>query len=280
MVQIENLEFSYGKNKELFSDLNLNLTAGHVYGLLGKNGEGKTSLLNLLSGLLFPQKGGIEVMGCLPRQRKPSFLSKIFLVEDEVSFPKLNSLTMKTYARSTKPFYPCFDEKLLEEAMAGFGVSMDDKLNALSYGQVKKAWLSFGIACNTPLLLMDEPTNGLDIPSKSYFRRLISSVASDERCIIISTHQVRDVENLIDSFVILHENKILLNVNSEEITDRLVFRQVKDGEDALFAEESLKGTFGVLPNLNKENSRLDVELFFNGVLSNPERTREIFNSPL
>ena len=190
MIYIENLDFGYQKKREVFSGLNLSLTGGHIYGLLGKNGAGKTTLLKLIGGLLFPLRGRIEVCDAIPRLRKPSFLSDIFFIPEEICLPDMK---MKDYFPLICRFYPKFDEELLFHAMEIFEVSESDKMGQMSYGQRKKALISLGIACNTRLLMMDEPTNGLDIPSKSQFRRLIASVASEERCVVISTHQVRDL---------------------------------------------------------------------------------------
>jgi len=178
-------------------------------------------------------------------------------------------MKMKDYFPLICRFYPKFDEELLFHAMEIFEVSESDKMGQMSYGQRKKALISLGIACNTRLLMMDEPTNGLDIPSKSQFRRLIASVASEERCVVISTHQVRDLENLIDALVIIEKSRILVNTTIEQITDHFVFRQLREGETALFAEESLRGRWGMVPNLQQEDSKLDMELFFNAVLEHP-----------
>ena len=266
MIYIENLNFGYQKKREVFSGLNLSLTGGHIYGLLGKNGAGKTTLLKLIGGLLFPLRGRIEVCDAIPRLRKPSFLSDIFFIPEEICLPDMK---MKDYFPLICRFYPKFDEELLFHAMEIFEVSESDKMGQMSYGQRKKALISLGIACNTRLLMMDEPTNGLDIPSKSQFRRLIASVASEERCVVISTHQVRDLENLIDALVIIEKSRILVNTTIEQITDHFVFRQLREGETALFAEESLRGRWGMVPNLQQEDSKLDMELFFNAVLEHP-----------
>ena len=241
MIYIENLDFGYQKKREVFSGLNLSLTGGHIYGLLGKNGAGKTTLLKLIGGLLFP----------------------------------LPDMKMKDYFPLICRFYPKFDEELLFHAMEIFEVSESDKMGQMSYGQRKKALISLGIACNTRLLMMDEPTNGLDIPSKSQFRRLIASVASEERCVVISTHQVRDLENLIDALVIIEKSRILVNTTVEQITDHFVFRQLREGETALFAEESLRGRWGMVPNLQQEDSKLDMELFFNAVLEHPAEIEKV-----
>lgn len=274
MIHAEHLEFSYRRNRKIFSGLNLTLAQGHVYGLLGKNGAGKSTLLKLLCGLLFPEKGNLAVMGYIPRQRKPSFLSDLFFIPEEIYLPEMK---MPDYGKLIAPFYPRFDAGQLKAYLEEFEVSEEEKLNRMSYGQRKKALICLGLACNTRLLIMDEPTNGLDIPSKSHFRRLISSVTTDDRCVIISTHQVRDLENLIDSIVVIDESQILVNTTTERITEKLTFKSLGEQEFALFAEDSLKGRWGVVPNEHGEESKLDMELFFNAVLENPQKVKQMFD---
>lgn len=274
MIYAEHLEFSYRRNKKIFSGLDLTLTQGHVYGLLGKNGAGKSTLLKLLCGLLFPDRGNLKVMDYVPRQRKPSFLSDLFFIPEEIYLPEMK---MQDYGKLIAPFYPHFDAEQLRVYMEEFEVSGEEKLNRMSYGQRKKALICLGLACNTRFLVMDEPTNGLDIPSKSHFRRLISSVATEDRCVIISTHQVRDLENLIDAIVVIDESRILVNTTTDKITEKLMFRSLGEQEFALFAEESLKGRWGVVPNESGEESKLDMELFFNAVLENPQKVKQMFD---
>lgn len=273
MIQVDHLDFRYRKGKDVFSGLDLTLTKGHVYGLLGKNGAGKSTLLKLMCGLLFPKRGQLSVMGYLPRERKPSFLSDLFFIPEEIFLPEMK---MPQYARLLAPFYPRFSMSQLEAYMDEFEVSGTEKLNRMSYGQRKKALICLGLACNTHLLIMDEPTNGLDIPSKSHFRRLISSAATEERCVIISTHQVRDLENLIDALVIIDESRILVNTTTDRITERLLFKSLREDEAALFADVSLRGRWGVVPNEHCEDSKLDMEIFFNAVLENPKKIGQIF----
>lgn len=273
MIRINDLGFSYKGKRNVFTSLDLQLDAGHVYGLLGKNGAGKSTLLKLLSGLVFPRKGKIEVMGQEPRLRRPSFLSDIFLIPEEVFLP---GIKMKEYVRGMSPFYPRFDEDQLKSYMKEFNVSEEEKLDTMSHGQKKKALISFALACNTRLLLMDEPTNGLDIPSKGEFRRVIASEINEERCIVISTHQVRDLENLIDAMVILEDSNILLNATTEQVTEKLVFKVLEADEPALFDEVSLKGRWGIVENTTGQESKIDMELFFNAVLHNPAKIRQLF----
>ncbi len=274
MIEIEKLEFGYGWRRPLFRGLDLSLEPGHIYGLLGKNGVGKSTLLKIMAGLLFPKMGRVNVMEHEPRLRQPSFLSQLFFLPEEIWVPDMRP---KQYACLLAPFYPMFDWKQLEWAMEEFEVSDRVKMKHLSYGQRKKFLICLGMACNTRLLIMDEPTNGLDIPSKRCFRRLISSIATEERCVIISTHQVRDLDNLIDALVVMDDSQVWINTTTEQITKHLSFRQISGEEEVLYTEDSLKGRWGVVRNIEGEESKLDIELFFNAVLKNPQKITQILN---
>jgi ABC-2 type transport system ATP-binding protein len=273
MIEFKNLDFSYTRKKALFEGINLNLQAGYIYGLLGKNGVGKTTMLNLISGLLFPKAGECSVMGYSPQERKVGFLSQLFYVPDEIVLP---AMKLHDYVRVNKVFYPNFSDELLQQCLHNFEVEGNENLAKLSHGQKKKIYISFALACQTRLLLMDEPTNGLDIPSKSTFRKLMASVASEERCIVISTHQVRDLDNLIDAVVIMDNSQVLLQGTLDEITEKLTFRALETDEKSLYEESGVKGRWGVVENTSGEFSKVDMELLFNAVISNKSEIEQIF----
>jgi ABC-2 type transport system ATP-binding protein len=274
MIHLNDLQFSYSHKKSLFEGINLSMQAGNIYGLLGKNGVGKTTMLNLISGLLFPKDGECTVMGYSPQERKVGFLAQLFYVPDEIVLP---AMKMSDFVRVNKTFYPNFSEELLQQCLREFEVEEDENLAKLSHGQKKKIYISFALACQTKLLLMDEPTNGLDIPSKSTFRKLMASVATEERCIVISTHQVRDLDNLIDAVVVMDNSRVLLQGTLDEITEKLTFKALEDDEKSLYEESSVKGRWGVVENKSGEFSKVDMELLFNAVISNKKEIERIFN---
>jgi len=275
MIEFKNVVFSYSRKQTLFEDIDLTMNAGNIYGLLGKNGVGKTTLLNLICGLLFPKSGECRVMGYTPQERKVGLLSNLFYVPDEIALP---AMKLKDFVRVNKPFYPNFDEKLMQSCLDEFEVSGNENLAKLSHGQKKKVYISFALACQTNLLLMDEPTNGLDIPSKSTFRKLLAGVANEERCIVISTHQVRDLENLIDAVVIMDNSRVLLQGTMEQITEKLVFRSLEKDEKALYEESGMKGRWGVMENSSGEFSKVDMEMLFNTVIGNKREIERIFSN--
>ncbi|GAA4397200.1 ATP-binding cassette domain-containing protein [Nibrella viscosa] len=277
MIDLTDLSFGYSRKKRLFQHLNLTLQPGTVYGLLGKNGAGKSSLLRLMGGLLFPISGQVHVSGYEPRRRQPAFLQEVYFVPEEIYLP---SVTLQRYIDTMGPFYPRFSESAFRRYLTEFDVPQDHKLTAMSYGQKKKVIISFGLAANTRILIMDEPTNGLDIPSKSQFRRIVSSVLDPDRLVIISTHQVRDLDNLIDSVIILDESEVLLNHSLADIGDRLLFDTVPtitQTDRVLYAEPTLRGQAVVMENPTQEDSRVDLERLFNTAMTNRERIKTIFH---
>lgn len=276
MITIQNLNYHYQKRYPIFRDLALQLEPGNIYGLLGKNGAGKTTLLKLMTGLLFPKEGQISVMGYQPSQRLPEFLSDIYIIPEEMYVPNIK---IGTYEKLYAPFYPRFDHETFEQHLKEFGIDRNRHLQGLSYGQKKKALLSFGLAANCRLLILDEPTNGLDIPSKSQFRKLLAASITDEKCFVISTHQVRDMTNLIDPLIVLEDGKILFHESLEEVSRRLYFSvQYRDADlqDALYSERTPGGHLIVTENQHGEDSEVDLEVLFNAIVSNKQKIQQIF----
>ncbi len=208
MIDINNVTFEYQYGKPVLKDFSLTFPQGGVYGLLGKNGTGKSTLLYLISGLLRPQRGEVRVDGLLAENRQPEMLREIFLVPEEYDLP---AVTLQSYIRALKPFYPRFSDELLRSCIEGFDLNMDMHLGALSMGQKKKVYMCVAMATGTRVLLMDEPTNGLDILSKSQFRKVVVMGMDDQKTVLVSTHQVHDVERLLDHVTILDGNRVLMH---------------------------------------------------------------------
>ena len=266
MIKINNLTFGYSKKELLFKNLNLSLEKGHIYGLLGKNGAGKSTLLKNIAGLAFPNSGECTVKGFNASKRLPAFLQELFFIPEEMYLPPLTAIQ---YAKSTGHFYPKFNLEQFKITLKEFDVAADKKLSKLSFGQQKKVLIAFGLAVNTSLLILDEPTNGLDIPSKSQFRKIIASSLTENRCIIISTHQVRDLDSLIDSLIILHNRKIALDSNLDSIAEKLKFTNstAANGKQVLYSEENLIGVNTIVANTDENYSKVDMELLFNAIIS-------------
>ncbi|HVZ55582.1 MAG TPA: ABC transporter ATP-binding protein [Chitinophagaceae bacterium] len=277
MVSIKNLHFSYRRSK-VFSGLSLQLEPGFVYGLLGKNGTGKSTLLRVIAGLLFPDQGEIRVAGQVPAKRKPSFLQEVFMVPEEFYLPDVPLDFLLRYQAS---FYPGFSREQFDRYIREFEIPSGNTLQNLSYGQKKKVLISFGLAANTSLLLLDEPTNGLDIMSKSQFRKVMAGALNEKKCIIISTHQVKDLENLIDRITIIDEGAILFDQPIEQVARRLAFRISYDNAEiaaALYSEQSLKGSAIVSNNPAGEESKIDLELLYKAIVHNRPGIQSAFNA--
>jgi len=264
MVTVEDLSFGYPGKPLLLEHLHLRLEQGHVYGLLGKNGAGKSTLLKNIVGLAFPRAGHCLLDGQPAGHRLPSVLEKVYFLPEEIHVP---TLTGAQFAARTAGFYPHFDATELQRYLHELEVPPQAVLSQLSFGQQKKFMIAFALATNTSLLVMDEPTNGLDIPSKAQFRRLIASALTPERCVIISTHQVRDLDSLIDTVLVLHQERIVLNANLEELTEHVRFATLRPGETEtpLYAEDVARGRAAIVPNPEGRPSKVDLELLFNAV---------------
>lgn len=281
MLQVENISFSYGRRKpEVLSDFSFSLEKGRVYGLLGKNGVGKSTLLYLMCGLLTPKHGRVMYHEVDTRRRLPETLRDVFLVPEEFDLP---AVSLVQFVELNSPFYPNFSKEDMMTYLHLFEMDWNIHLGGLSMGQKKKVFMSFALATHTSLLLMDEPTNGLDIMAKSQFRKFIASGMSDERTIVISTHQVRDIDNVLDHVVIMNNSCVLLDESIVCVTERLAFVESDSpalAEEALYKLPSVQGNSLLLPNREGVETKLNLELLFGAVLANPEKIKELFHSKM
>lgn len=276
MIAIENLNFHYHRKRPLFSNMDMQLEAGHIYGLLGKNGAGKSTLLKNMAGLVFPVSGHISVLGFDPAKREVPFLQDVSFIPEEFYLPDVKS---EKFIKANASFYPNFDHAYFESLVREFDIPQDQKLSGMSYGQKKKYIISFGLATRAKFVIMDEPTNGLDIPSKVQFRKVMASALTEDRCFIISTHQVRDLDSLIDAVIILDQHRIALNSSIYDLADKIQFKKVKDlPQDVMYAEPTIGGHYALLPNHDRADSKVDLELLFNGVLKEREKITKLLEA--
>ena len=278
MFTINQLSFAYNKRVgNLFQDFSLELNAGNVYGLLGKNGAGKSTLIYLMTGLLTPQAGEVLFDGENVRKRLPKTMSDIFLVPEEFDMPRLS---IKQYVDINAPFYPRFSMEDMQRYLDIFemGGDLSLKLHALSMGQKKKVFMAFAFATNTRVLIMDEPTNGLDIPSKSQFRKLVTTGMSDDKLMLISTHQVRDISDILDHVTIIDQNRVLLNTGFADIMSKVAFRPLREGDQPLFVLQSPFGPLGAVRAQDGEETKVDLEMLFNATLQNPDAINQLFTT--
>lgn len=268
MIEVKNVNYRYPGNKiPVFADFSVSIGEGKVYGLLGQNGMGKSTLLYLISGLLRPQLGSVAIDGVETSRRLPGVLSEMFLVPEEFYLP---DVSLEAYVRTNARFYPRFSREVLDACLADFDMPSSLRLGRLSMGQKKKVYMSFALAAGTRLLLMDEPTNGLDIPSKSLFRRVVARHMTDERTLIISTHQVHDVEQMLDHLLLIGRKGILLDASVSDVCNRYSFELRQPGEpqdDVIYAEPSFNGNMVMARRKpDSPESQLNLELLFNAVV--------------
>ena len=275
MIKIDKLAFSYGDNVVL-KDISMTLQEGRIYGLLGENGVGKTTLLTILAGLKKTCAGSVDIDGYNPFDRKPSFLSEIYYLPDEVPVVRMNALS---FAVQYGQFWKRFDLEKFRKVMEELEGDVKMRMDHMSYGQLKKTYISFALACNAKYLFMDEPTNGLDIPSKSQFRKAVSKYTADDSTLLISTHQVRDLETLIDPIIILDRKDVLLNASIDEITEKLFFDySTTIDPDALYSELVPGGCIQVVENTTCAESKVNIEALFNTVHKHKELVKNMFNN--
>ena len=278
MLQVENISFSYRRGKkEVLHDFSLSLERGRVYGLLGKNGAGKSTLLYLMSGLLTPKSGKIMYHDTDVRRRLPITLQDMFLVPEEFELPPIS---LVSYVELNSQFYPRFSKEDMVKYLHYFEMEQDIDLGALSMGQKKKVFMSFVLDTNTSVVILYDPTIGLDIPGKSQFRKFIASGMSDDRTIIISTHQVRDIDKILDHVVIMDNSNVLLDASTANICSKFLFVESDDrelAEAAIYTLPSIQGNFLMLPNTDDEESEINLELLFGAALTDPEKIKGMFH---
>ncbi len=275
MIKIDNLSYSY-RNKKVFEALSIHFEAGNIYGLLGKNGTGKSTLFRLICGLLKPKKGAITNFGHSSLTRTPSMLSKIFLLPEEFFVP---SVYVKDFVKTLAPFYPKFSQQEFNNYIADFDIPLDNKLDQMSMGQKKKTLIAFSLATNTELLLMDEPTNGLDIVSKTQFKNVMASIANEQKCIIISTHQVKDIEHLIDRISVIDNGTILFNESISTIGKQLSFvisAVRSEATKTIYSEGNTTGFSEVILNESGKEVAVDLEMLYKAVMLKPQEINKRF----
>ncbi|PWJ41959.1 ABC transporter ATP-binding protein [Sediminitomix flava] len=266
MISVKNLDFQYSKRAMIYNQLNLELEVGKIVGLLGKNGTGKSTLFKLMSGLLQPKSGSITISETDPFRREPSFLSKLFFVPEEFDMPPIR---VRDFVKNTAVFYPRFDYSLMNELLKEFSLQDGQNLKGMSYGQKKKVIIAFALATKAELILMDEPTNGLDIPSKNIFRKIMAGHFEEDQLIMISTHQVKDIDTIIDHLVVLDEGGVIYNESIFDLTQKYNFLTIsnENAVDAIYSEAVLGGYKAIVSKQDHEETQVDLELFFNALIS-------------
>lgn len=268
MLEIKDISYGYTRQSNVFDSFSLTFSTGGVTGLLGLNGTGKSTLLYLIMGLLRPRTGCVLMDGTDTRLREPATMADMFIVPEEYDLP---SVHLRDYVAAVRPFYPRFSDTLLSECLDGFAMPADIHLGTLSMGQKKKVYMAVALATGTRLLVMDEPTNGLDIPAKSQFRKVVARSVDEDKTVIVSTHQVRDVETLLDAVCVIGPNRVLLQAPMDAVSARLRWGESPTlPEDVIFSEPSVRGFSYLAPNTTGADSAVNLELLFNALMTVPD----------
>lgn len=281
MLNIENLSFGYGHSRKMVvNELSLEIPSGVVCGLLAPNGTGKTTLLQLIMGALTARSGKVEFNDVDTSLRLPSCLAQMMLVPEEINLPPVH---INRFIADYGALYPRFSREIMDRCIKEFDITEIGKLNALSMGQKKKVFLSFALACRPKLLLMDEPTNGLDILGKAAMRRLMAGVLDDDTTVIISTHQVRDLEQMLEQIIIMNSGKLLFNRNVTDIQTAVAFHAnvpANMADDAIASAPTPGGFSVMVPNLTGEETPVNLELLFEYAMREPEKLNELIDNAL
>lgn len=277
MIQCQSLHFRYSRKAPLFENLSLSLQSGHIVGLLGKNGAGKTTLLKLMAGFLKPLSGFIRVHGHNPFDREIGFLDEIAYVPEDFKLP---NVSVRQLASQYGVFYSRFQEELYFDLIRQFDLSPEKQLGKISFGQSKKALLAFALAVNPKVLFLDEPMNGLDIPAKQSLRSMLLKHIPEQSLALISTHQVREISNLVSSVAVIDKGHIIMNADLVAVSEKVVMRHSKEkpeAETVLYDEPAMGGYLVVEERKGESATELDLELLFNAVNANPEFFRKLMN---
>ena len=270
MIQINDMNFAYKKGQDLFKNLGLDIDKSRICGLLGKNGAGKSTLLKLISGVLFADGGKIIVNGQNVMNRRVSFLEELYFLQEDFELP---NISIEEYLDTYGGFYPSFDRERFKNMLLEFEIPFEKNIKNLSFGQKKKMHVSFALATQVKLLILDEPTNGMDIPSKSKFRSIVSKNLGEDQLVIISTHQIRDLGQLLDNIVIIQEGRVLINENLYDLSCRYSCEFVSGQhipEGCIYSESAPGGHMILTDNKTNSPSDLDIEVLFNAITSNKD----------
>lgn len=278
MINLSNIHFAYSPKAAVFAGLNLELQGGNIYGLLGKNGAGKTTLLKIMLGLIRPATGSVQATGHNPAKRQAAFNAKYFYVPEDPYFP---GGSLQKFVKCYAPFYPNFELNKFFGLLKEFEIDRNLSFKDVSFGQKKKAFIAFAIACQTPILIMDEPTNGLDIPSKRQFRKIINHIINPDRVMIISSHQIRDLHSLIDHVLLLDQGQLLINHSLQEIERNLrfeIYRIEPTQEDLIYYERVPGGYLGIRDGVTDHTAlEIDLEILFNATIDQPAHMKVVLH---
>lgn len=213
-IEIKNLTKNYGKVCAL-DNVSVTFEEGKIYGLLGRNGAGKSTMLNCISGLIFPSDGTITLDGKNVVENDSS-LRKIYKTSEKTYYP--DTIKITELFKYTKGFYPDFDMDYALSVSKQFGLDVKKKIKGLSTGFTSILKQIIALSVNTPFVFFDEPVLGLDANNRDLFYRLLIEKFSEKPfCAVISTHLIEEVSNIVENVIIVKDGKIIRNTTCEEL---------------------------------------------------------------
>lgn len=256
IIQATNLQKRYGK-KQVLNHINLEIPAGRIVGVIGPNGAGKTTLLQALLGLK-PVNGSMQVAGFDPHTQRPEMLEHVCFIADTAILPTW--IRVSDLLRYTAAVHPRFDQKRAEGFLAGTKVTLKHRVKQLSKGMITQLHLALVMAIDAKVLVLDEPTLGLDILyRKTFYDTLLNNYYDEEKTIIITTHQVEEIEHILTDVVFIDDGDIVLNEPVERIQEKFYAVKVASENEAaakalgpIAINRSLSGSVYLFEDISKE----------------------------
>ena len=235
IVRVRGLRKRFGP-RQVLKGLSFDIPAGRIYGLVGHNGAGKTTTLNAVLGLI-DHEGEVEVLGLDPYRQRAQLMERVAFVSDVASLPRF--LKVRELLALVSDIHPRFSRDKALAFLAGTDIELGQKIDKLSKGMVAQLHLAVAVAIDARLLVLDEPTLGLDIVSrKQFYRQLLDDYMTDERTIVIGTHQLDEVETILSDIMFVREGQLVLHATLEQVAERFV--ELAADKASLAAAEALK----------------------------------------
>lgn len=244
IVELHRVTRQFG-NKTALDDLSLTVPRGGVFGLIGGNGAGKTTLIKHVLGMLKAQSGTVRVFGLDPVQNPVGTLGRIGYLSEDRDLP--NWMRVGELMRYTQAFFPNWDERYAEELREAFDLDSNARVKNLSRGQRARAGLLIALAHRPELLVLDEPSSGLDpVVRRDILGAIIRTIADEGRTVLFSSHLLDEVERVADRVAIIHQGRIMLTASMDEIKEShrrvtLRFEQPVDRPPSLVGTLSFEG---------------------------------------
>ncbi len=256
LVSINDLNKSFG-DKKVLSNVNLSFQAGQIVGLVGPNGAGKTTCLQAVLGLI-DFDGNIDVLGHHPRKDRVKMLSEVAYIADVAILPRW--LKVSQALSYMNDIHENFNLSKAQEFLAKTNIALSDKVKSLSKGMVTQLHLALILAIDAKVLILDEPTLGLDILTRrQFYSHLLEDFYSEDKCIVITTHQIEEIEHILTDVAFIREGEIVLAQSTDNVRERFNMLAVTSEhvEQASVLKPLFKNTMMGLTTMLFDGEKLD-----------------------